>query len=113
MTVGVTRTDQAGGAYLHKWSFTADGDGDAISMPGAPDRTFQAVGTFGSGTLRWQGSLDGGTTWFSLHDPSVTTIGLTSAGGGVLLENPLLIRPSLSGSTNPTIDAYLLSRSSK
>ena len=109
-----TRTDKPGGTYLHHWNLTtADADGDAVEFPGAPDRCFQAFGTWGSGTLKFQGSLDGGATWFDLHDPSVTAIGLTDDGGGAILENPLLVRPSLSGSTAADIDVYLLSRSAR
>lgn len=108
------RSDQPGSTYLHKWTLTtADAVGDGVSLPGAPDRCFQALGNFGGGTLAWQGSLDGGTTWFGLHDPTYITIGLTAAGGGVILENPLLIRPSLSGSTAASIDVYAFSRSSR
>lgn len=110
-----TRTDKPGGTYLHQWDLTtADADGEGVEIPGAPDRSFQAVGAdFGGGTLKWQGSLDGGTTWFDLHDPTYTAIGLTSEGGGAILENPLLIRPSLTGSTAGAATVYLLSRSSR
>lgn len=109
-----TRTEKPGGTYLHTWVLTtADPTGDWVEHPGAPDKTFQATGAFGGGTLKWQGSLDGGTTAFDLHDPTNVTIGLTAAGGGAILENPLLIRPSLTGSTAATVNAYLFSRSAR
>lgn len=107
----VTRTEKPGNGYLHQWSLTtADPTGAAVSLPGAPDRCFQAVGDFGGGTVTFEGSLDD-LNWFVLHDPSVTTIGLTGPGGGAILENPLHIRPTLNGSTAGAATVYLFSRS--
>lgn len=113
-TAAATTTEKPGNTYLIEWDLTtADADGEGVEIPGAPDKTFQATGTFGSGTLTLEGSNDGGTTWFGLHDPSVTAISLTAAGGGAILENPLLIRPSLSGSTGATVSVYILCRSAR
>lgn len=109
-----TRTDKAGGCYVYHWSLTtANPTGDAVEHPGAPDKTHQALGVFGAGTLKWEGSLDAGTTWFQLHDPTNVGIALTAAGGGAILENPLQIRPNLSGSAGAAVEAYLLVRSAK
>lgn len=109
----VTRTDEPGRSYLHHWSLTtADPTGDAISVPGASDRCFQAFGTWGGATLVLEGSLDGGTTWFTLSDPQGSAISETANAGKAIAENPLSIRPRLSAvGVGASVDVYLLSRS--
>jgi hypothetical protein len=106
-----TQVKEAAGVYLDSWTLTsANTDGQPISIPGAPDRCFQATGTFGGATIVMQGSLDGGTTWFQLHDGGNTLIALTAADGGAILENALLIRPFLSvAGSGASINVYLLS----
>lgn len=114
MTVAPTKTDKEGRTYLHKWSLTtANPIGDAISIPGASDRTVQFIGaTWGGATGVLEGSLDGGTTYAGLTDPQGNAISKTADGLEAVTENCLLIRPQLSVvGTAAVVDVYLLSRS--
>lgn len=59
----------------------------------------QVKGTFGAGgTVTWQGSFDGGTTWGALG------AGVTSTDTKVtnILERPALIRPNVTGGDGTT-----------
>lgn len=96
---------------LVKWEgFVTNNDvGTAVAMPAFPDRTVQIFGTFaGSIEITMQGSLDGGTTWFSLTDPQGNAIAKTSAAGEAITELVPLIRPkATAGSGGADVDVYL------
>ena len=105
---------RAGGTVLHTWDLTtADPTGDAISIPGASDRTVQFVETnWGGATAVLEGSLDGGTTFFTLTDGPGNDISFTVDGGEMVAENVLLLRPPLFvGGTAAVVKVLLLSRS--
>lgn len=105
---------RGGNSHMFHWVLTtADPTGDAAANPGAPDKSFQFTGAFGgTGVATIEGSNDGGTTWWPLHDGSNTVIGATAAGGGAILENCELFRARLSTvGTNAAIDAYVFARS--
>lgn len=106
--------EKAGGTYLHTWQLlTADATGEAISIPGASDRTVQFVGAnWGGATAVLEGSLDDGATYFTLTDGQGNAISFATNGGEFVAENTLLIRPRLSvGGTVADITVRLLSRS--
>ncbi len=114
---GATRIPKEGGTFLHTWQLlTADATGDAISIPGAADRTIQFVGAnWGGATVILEGSLDG-INWFSLTDGQGNAISfITNAnnvGGEFVAENTLHLRPRLSvGGTLADVTVLLLSRS--
>lgn len=72
--------------------------------------TLYAVGTFGSGTIAWQWSPDGGTTKLALKDFSGVALTSTSndsfnvqMGTGKNLTDNIKIYATLSGSTGPSI----------
>lgn len=106
----VTTTEQPGFSRQSVWVLTtADPNGDAISMPGARDRSVQVLGTFGGATLTVQGSYDG-TTWASLHDESGVALTFTAAGAHAIVENLLHIRCALTTvGVGATITAAILS----
>lgn len=95
----------------YKWEgFATNGDvGAAVAMPGYPDRTVQILGTFGTGgEITLEGSLDGGTTYFTLTDPQGNSIVKTAAGGEAITELVGLIRPRLTAGTGSIdIDVYV------
>lgn len=98
---------------VYTWTGLLNGDdGSPASYTGAGDRTIQVTGTFGvGGTIIFEGSLDGGATWFGLRDPSSTAISLTAAGGRAVLENVLLVRPRVTaGDGTTSLSAYLTVR---
>ncbi len=90
---------------------TTNRPGTAITLSGVVvDMMVFAKGTFGaSATITMQGSLDGGTTWFTLKDPADADVTLTAAGSKTLRDKPLLIRPNLSSGDGSTdVDVYLM-----
>lgn len=99
------------GVYHTVWSSLANGDiGSYLTEANHPDKTVQVSGTFGAGgTLILQGSNDGGSNWFPLTDPQGNNISFTAAGGKVIVENPGIIRPNVTGgdgTTALTVDIY-------
>jgi len=89
---------------------TTNRPGTAVTLSGVVvDLIAFAKGTFGaSATITMQGSIDGGTTWFTLKDPNDADATLTAAGAVVLRDKPLLIRPNLtSGDGSTDVDVYL------
>lgn len=91
---------KASGVVIVTWEelTTTNSDGAKAVTVTHSDKCVQAVGNFsGDATLVLQGSNDG-TNWFTLSDQSGTEIALTTGDLGALVaENPLYIRPSLSG----------------
>jgi hypothetical protein len=78
-------------------------------------QTVSASGTFGSGTLTIEQSVDGGSTWFDVTD-SVGTVTFTADGAvrTFLLGNndpvaaeQIQIRGTLAGSTSPSLTVVI------
>ena len=86
---------------------TTNDVGDGLDFPPGSERTVQVLGTFGSGGhVKVEGSLDGGTTWAVLNDPSNTPLDFTAAGIKAIMEHTLLVRPHVTagdGSTSLTV----------
>lgn len=90
---------------------TTNRPGTAVTLSSAVlDLMVFVKGTFGtSATITMQGSLDGGTTWFTLKDPAHSDAALTAAGYTAIRDKPLLIRPNLTNGDGSTdVDVYLL-----
>lgn len=89
-------------AQLVTWSGLLNTDvGSAIQLAHFGDRTVQVTGTFGGGTMTFQGSNDG-TNWASLTDPQGNAIAKTAAGLEAVLELPRYVRPSVAGGDGTT-----------
>ena len=78
-----------------------------------PYQMIAASGTFGSGSLALEMSVDGGTTAFAITD-SVGAVALTAAGGVVTnilgdgnLPSQVKIRATLSGATSPSVTVII------
>ena len=104
---------RSGGTVLHTWDLTtADPTGDAISIPGASDRTVQFIGANwggATGILEW--SLDG-IVFVTATDGPGNAISFTDNDGEMVAENALFLRPRLSvGGTAAVVQVLLLSRS--
>ncbi len=106
-TIPLTRTDRntVNGAVLYTWETLGDADnGAAITLPYAADITVQASGTFGSATVRLQGSNDG-TNWHNMTQKGGTSaLGFTANGLHSVNENPAYIRPHTTGGTGTDVD---------
>lgn len=82
--------------------------GEAYEIYGYNDRTIQVAGTFDSGTIVLQGTVDA-TNYQTLRDPSSTAISFTAAGLKGVLEAVHKVRPSVSGGGGScAIDVTLL-----
>lgn len=109
-TIAITSTDRnsVNGATLVTWEALGDADqGAGYAMPYAADITVQAIGTFGSATVRLQGSNDG-TNWHGLTQKGGTTaLTFTAAGLHSVNEMPAYIRPTTTGGTGTDVDVIV------
>jgi hypothetical protein len=101
----VTGTLQAlsNGIVVVTWPSMGDADvGSSVEVPGWADRTAQAIGD--ATGIAIEGSNDG-THWFSLTDPSGTTIALAGSSNDMafVVENPRYMRPVADGGTDTTV----------
>lgn len=100
--------------YIVVWEGLNDGDDgtpfDVTTVPGAgsTDRSVQIVGTFGTSTVAFEGSNDGGANWVSLADPQGNAVEKTAASIEQILEYTRAVRPAVSGGTTADIDVYLI-----
>jgi hypothetical protein len=94
-----------------KWETltTTNRNGTAIYIGGTAGLTTQVTGTFGaSAKITWQGSFDGGATYFTLLDKNNSAAEQTAAGAVFLRDKPVLLRPALtSGDGSTDVDAFL------
>ena len=126
----VTKIETPGGGYVYKWSLTtADPNGDAVFLGGAPDKSVQFVAT-AAGTATAvlqcsnqitskQGAVDlinrmtdvDPTSWELATDPQGNDISKTGSDLEAVLENAAYWRPILSVvGTAAVWDVYLFSR---
>lgn len=94
----VIKTDKPGRTFLHTIALTtADPTGDAISVPGAADRSVQFVAnTAGSATVILEGSNEEiPINWLILTDGQGNNISFTGSGGEMVAENMLHYRVRL------------------
>lgn len=84
-------------------TFSADGNSATIAWPGGYG-SMLASGTWGSGTLKLQFTINGGTTWVD-----VASISLTANGHKEFNIGSCHLRMNLAGATNPAIAARVAS----
>lgn len=106
-----TQAANAGRSSVTTWVLD-DNDltGQALLMPGAPDRTVQVSGDFGGGTVVLEGS-NLGSVWNTLHAPDGAELSFTTGAIAAVLENPAQIRPRLIGGSVATVVVSIASRS--
>lgn len=76
------------------WTLAGAADtGESIPFAQWADRSVQFAGTWGGGTIVWQGSNDAGTTWFTLTDAQTTAISKTADALEQVVEMTELARP--------------------
>lgn len=107
MTSAVTVTDdtgaQDGAITIHTWAAltNASPDGAPVRCSQYAAMTIQVTGTFGAGTFVLQGSNDG-TNWFTLNNRQAAAISSTAALLKDVAEQPLWVRPNVTGSDGST-----------
>lgn len=106
-----TGSTSGGGTVLATtWAPIAGGDiCTAVQLPGFADRTVHVKGTFGGATVVLQGSNDG-VTFVSMTDPLNNVVTLTAEGLITILQNPLYIRPSVTGGAGAAVTVILVSK---
>jgi hypothetical protein len=105
-----------GSALTWTWTGLLNGDtGQPVAVSDALGQWLAALnnGTLGTGgNLRWEGSVDGGTTWATLTDDSTIALNMAAIPmAKVVREKPLMVRPNVTagdGTTNLT--AILVTR---
>ena len=101
-TIAIVDTKLHRGSHKWFWETLAQGDdGGVLDANGGSvafaDKTVQITGTFGGATIVIEGSNDG-TNFGTLNDNTGASLSFTAAAGPVLIaENPLAIRPTVSG----------------
>jgi len=95
-------------------TFTEDGVSTVVNWTGRRKGHITAYGTFGSGTLSFQYSLDDGVTWKTVNSADAalafTAAEFTADVLGLTFELPKCqVRFSLSDSTDPDIDYFIKS----
>ena len=91
------------------WVGLANGDSGApVSFPGAADYSWHALETFSiGGTVVLEGSLEKTpVNYYALKDPQGNDLSLTAAGGDMVSEMCMHIRPRVTagdGSTSITV----------
>lgn len=80
----------------------SNGNGAASTYQGGA-ASLWCIGTWDSGTVKLQGSIDGGITWIDLTDDFGDAISLTANGRKTLWEGGKpLVRLNLAGSSGAT-----------
>lgn len=88
------------GVRIYQYTLDADGGGDAVKCAHLSDKSYAMTGTWDGATVVLQGSWDYATpaTWLTLNESdNSTSISNTANAAGVVLENPIWIRPFMSG----------------
>ena len=117
------RNDKIGtNVYITTWTGLSENDreGDFESLVGAADKTVQVTGTFGGAMVVIEGSNvvnPSASDWFILTTASGplsgTNLTFSGAGGALVAENPLHIRPRVTGGTSTDLTVDLVSRNSR
>lgn len=103
----------AGGidAVVATWTgLAASGDvGQALQRTDLVDRSVQVNGTFSGATLVFEGSNDG-TNYFTLSNPSGTTLSFTAAGLMQVTEATAWVRPHVTSGSGASLTVTLTAR---
>jgi hypothetical protein len=96
------------GVVLVSWADLATNDvGAGVPIAYAADLSCQVSGTFGGGTVTWQGSNDN-TNWHPMTQRGGTTnMAYTAAALHTSQENPAFVRPAVTAGTSVAIDCTL------
>jgi hypothetical protein len=103
----------AGGidAIVVTWTpFAASGDvGQALARTDLTDRSVQVTGTFAGSTLVFEGSNDG-VNYFTLSNPSGSTLSFTAAGLMQVTAATAWVRPRVTAGSGAAITVAVTAR---
>ena len=97
---------QLGTTRVFSWTLTNGDTGTPVPITNALGPWLASVvsGTLGTGgSVTWQGSVDGGTTWFTLNDDTGTALTMAALNTNKpVKERPLLVRPNCTAGDGTT-----------
>jgi len=105
MTFPVTASGASddGSVKVLTWAGIGNADtGVPVSIPKFADKTVTITGTFAAATVVLQGTNDPATEWLPLTDPQGNAISKSAAAMEAVTENPLWIRPAVTGGSGET-----------
>lgn len=98
-------------SVVYQWVALQNGDdGEVMPFSQYADKSVQVTGTFGGGTVRFEGSNDGGLNWAPLTDVQGNPLDFTSAKIKQVTEATALARPRVTagdGTTALTISLFM------
>lgn len=93
----------------YEWTLTENDTAEHVEIPFKSDKTFQASGSFGSGSINVEGSLDpDGIVFTDLRGPDSNVISFTSDDAKAILENVFFIRPKTPIGTAASVVAWIM-----
>jgi len=98
-----------GSVLLVTWTLVGTDDGAPINMTQWADRSVQFVGTWGGGTVLFEGSNDG-TNYATLTDAQTSAISKTADSLEQVVELTRLARPRASVSVTSVVVSLLVRR---
>lgn len=101
-----------GSSQKFVWTLAGTDDGAPIAFSEWADRSVAFAGTWGAGTVVWEGSNDGGTTWFTLTDAQTSAITKTANGLEQIVEVTELARPRATVAVTSVVVSLVVRRQS-
>jgi hypothetical protein len=107
------------GIKIIEWNLGGTESGDPVRVPAFTDKSYGMWGTWGSATCVLQGSWDikhppEEGSWMALKESDNSTAASQTANGcGVVLENPVWIRPKTTGGTGSVIQIVLTAKTGR
>lgn len=102
------------GMVIALWQMAGVEIGTPLRIPAFSDKSYGMWGTWGGATCALEGSWDclndppDGGSWIALKESDNSTAASQTANGcGVVLENPVWIRPKTTGGTLTSINVVL------
>lgn len=110
-TIQHTTSTATDGAIAYTWTGMTTSDvGTAIYLDGRHHLTAQVLGTFGSATVEFDGSLDGTNFVASTKKSVGGAVTFTAAGMASFDTEPLYVRPKVTGGVSTSVTCILLVR---
>ena len=93
----ITQLEPYDGSIMKfQWTLTNIDDGSPMPWAQWADRSVHMAGTWGTGTVVWEGSNNGGLTWATLTDAQAVLLSKTADALEQVVEITELARPRAS-----------------
>ena len=101
---------QDGSVLKFEWTLTGTNDGAPMQFAEWADRSVAMTGTWGGGTVVWEGSNDGGVTYYTLNDPQAVAISKTANALEQVIEVTEYARPRASVGVTSVVVSVVVRR---